>query len=31
MKLYYTPEKWFGITNPEDEIKIREELKKLKK
>ena len=31
MKLYFTPERWFGITNPEDEIKIREELKKLKK
>jgi len=29
MKLYYTPEKWFGITNPEDEIKIREELRKI--
>jgi len=27
MKLYYTPEKWLGITNPKDEIKVREELK----
>ncbi len=31
MKLYYTPEKWMGITNPGDEIKVKEELKKLKK
>ena len=28
IKLYYTPEKWMGITNPGDEILIREELKK---
>lgn len=27
MKIYCTPEKWFGITNPGDEIKIREILK----
>jgi len=29
MKLYYTPEKWLGITNPEDESIIREQLKQL--
>ncbi|MFC1682288.1 UDP-glucose 4-epimerase GalE [Nanoarchaeota archaeon] len=28
MKLYYSNEKWLGITNPGDEIKVREELKK---
>lgn len=28
MKLYSTPSKWFGITNPGDEDKIREELKR---
>ncbi|MBU2104359.1 MAG: NTP transferase domain-containing protein [Nanoarchaeota archaeon] len=27
MKLYYTPEKWLGVTNPGDEIKVRKELK----
>lgn len=27
IKFYYTPEKWLGITNLGDEIKIREELK----
>jgi len=27
MKLYETPNNWFGVTNPEDEIKIREILK----
>src|SRR4030042_5756773 len=25
MKLYYTPEKWFGITNPGDELVIQEQ------
>ena len=30
MKLYFTPEKWLGITNPDDEYKVREELKKIK-
>ena len=29
MKLYYTPEKWIGITNPGDEIVVRRMLKKL--
>ena len=28
MKLYYTPEKWFGITNQKDELIIKEQLKK---
>lgn len=28
MKVYPTPDKWFGITNPEDEIVVREMLKK---
>jgi len=28
MKLYFTPEKWLGVTNPEDEFKVKEELKK---
>lgn len=27
MKSYFTPEKWLGITNPKDEIKVRKELK----
>jgi len=27
IKLYNTPEKWLGITNPEDEEKVRAELK----
>jgi hypothetical protein len=26
MKLYYTSEKWLGLTNPEDEKKVKEEL-----
>jgi len=29
MNLYTTSGKWFGITNPGDEIKVREELRKL--
>ena len=29
MKLYPFSGKWLGITNPEDEIKVREELKKI--
>lgn len=29
MELYPTKDNWFGITNPEDEYKVREELKKL--
>lgn len=29
MKIYPTSDKWLGITNPEDEIIVREELKKL--
>ena len=29
MELYKTPEKWYGVTNPEDEPALREELKKL--
>ncbi|MBW6442409.1 NTP transferase domain-containing protein [Patescibacteria group bacterium] len=31
MRIYPTPDKWFGVTNPEDEEKVREELKNLKK
>lgn len=31
MKMYPTYERWFGITNPGDEIKIREQLKNLTK
>lgn len=31
MKLYYTPEEWVGITNPEDEFKVKEKLKNLNK
>ena len=27
MKIYHTPEKWFGITNPGDEINVRKQLK----
>ena len=30
MKIYTSKDKWMGITNPEDEITIREMLKKLK-
>jgi hypothetical protein len=29
MKFYTTPEKWYGITNPEDEETLREELNSL--
>jgi NDP-sugar pyrophosphorylase family protein len=29
MKAHYTPEKWFGITNPGDELKVRDELKNI--
>lgn len=29
MKLYKTNAKWFGVTNPEDEMKVREELREL--
>jgi len=28
MKIYSTPDKWYGLTNPEDEEKIRQELAK---
>ena len=28
--LYSTNSRWFGITNPQDEEKVREELKNLK-
>ena len=28
IKFYYSPEKWLGITNPEDELKVKEELTK---
>lgn len=31
LKLYPTPEKWFGITNPNDELKVKQELEKLNK
>src|SRR4030042_1427490 len=31
MKLYYTPEKWLGITNPGDELIVQEQLKLIKK
>jgi len=30
LKLYSTPEKWFGITNPDDEFKVKQELEKIK-
>lgn len=30
LKLYPTPEKWFGVTNPEDELKVKQELENLK-
>ncbi|MCK4553027.1 NTP transferase domain-containing protein [Candidatus Pacearchaeota archaeon] len=29
MKLYYTPEKWLGVTNPDDEEIVRVKLKQL--
>jgi len=29
MKLYYTPEKWLGITNPDDEENVKRELNKI--
>ena len=29
IQLYPTNEKWFGVTNPEDESKVREELANL--
>lgn len=31
MKLYFTSEEWIGITNPEDEFKVREKLKQISK
>ena len=31
MKLYYTPEEWIGITNPEDEFIVKEKLKDISK
>jgi len=30
IKAYYTPEKWFGITNPRDELIIQKQLKLIK-
>jgi len=29
MKVYPTPEKWFGVTNPEDELRVREGLRNI--
>ena len=29
LKLYPTTEKWFGVTNPEDELMVKKELKKV--
>ena len=31
LKLYPTSEKWFGITNPDDEFKVKQELEKINK
>lgn len=31
MNVYSTPERWFGITNPEDEAVVREQLKNINK
>jgi len=31
MKLYYTPDKWYGITNSGDELTIQKQLKLIKK
>jgi len=30
LAIYPTPEKWFGITNPDDELKVKQELENLK-